>query len=184
MPDPTTPNPQDSAILQKYYELRQYLGIELNDLEDAYLKTPRIVEEAGYLAAEANRNENDAKHMLEVVTAEAADRLRAVPVNGKPPSQAYIESVLPADPEVRRARDYHDQTRFEAAVCVSLFRAFETQSRLLTKASDMVLSGWFAPGAALDPARREIRQATLRTQKPAAPAGADTREARIGRPVS
>ena len=69
-----------------------------------------------------------------------------------------------------------DDASYEAQVCTVLFRSMETQSRLLTKASDMVISGLISPDAALDARRRDMRQARMASRP-------QPQEAPIGRPV-
>ena len=136
-----------------------------------------MVEAAGVLAADADRVENDAKHNYEIARAAAAARLRQTPIGGKEPSQARIDSMLPLEEDVQQARIALDDASYEAQVCTVLFRSMETQSRLLTKASDMVISGLISPDAALDARRRDMRQARMASRP-------QPQEAPIGRPVA
>jgi hypothetical protein len=157
-------NMPDSPIIARYNELRHYLGLELLDmleLERAYMQTPRIIEEAGQLAASADKTENDAKHNLDIAKAAAGERIRSIPVAGREPSEARVTSLLPLEPDVQEARNILDQARYEAQVCESLYKALETQSRLLAKATDMVLSGYITPTAAYEDRRAEVRQARI-----------------------
>lgn len=151
LPDPTG----DSEIVKRYYELREHLGFDLTDLDHAFMVTPRILEEAGELVAQADKVENVAKHVWEIVKAEAGERLRANGIT----TEARIASMLAAEDDVQDARRAYDLAVFEAKVCASLHRALDTQSRLLMKAADMIVAGYLSPTAINAQRRAEIRAA-------------------------
>jgi hypothetical protein len=170
-----------SDIIKRYYQLRTYLGINLLDLDRAYMETPRIIQDAVELAAEAAANENSADHILDVLMSEASSRIRAVPVAGKEPSEARIKSLLPLEQDVMDARTALEKARYEAQLCTGLFRSFESQARLLGKASDMVIAGYITPSAAINKQRDEIRQARVAQDNLAKSQGMEG--PKIGRPV-
>jgi hypothetical protein len=151
-----------SPILRRYYELREYLGIDLMAIDVAYMQTPRILQDAGELAAEADRNEGAAKHTLDIVKAGAGERIRQSPVNGRPPSEERIKALLSLQEDVQAAQSALNQAHYESQVCTALFKSLDTQaSRLLPKVSDMVTVGFISPTAAYEGRRREIREARV-----------------------
>jgi len=152
-----------SALLRRYYDLRTYLGIDLLELDRAYMQTPRILQEAGELSAEADATEMTARHTYDIIKAEAGARIRSVLVAGKEPSEARIDKLLPLEPEVQDARVAHDKARYEAQICQILYRSLDTQSRILGKASDMVMGGYVSPSAAYarDQRHSDIRRAQV-----------------------
>jgi hypothetical protein len=177
-----------SPILRRYYDLRQYLGIDLLELDKAFNETPKMFQQAGELAADADANENAAKHALDVIRAEAGERIRSVAIHGKDPSEARIASLLPLDGDVQEARTALDNTRYESQVCTALYKSLEVQSRLLSKASDMVLSSYMSPSVVLDQRRAEIRKARIEAEAERLEAEAERRETtekapHVGRPV-
>lgn len=170
----------DNPIIQKYYELRQYLGFGFPDLDQQFERSTPIMEEAGHLAAEAEAIEMTARHTYEVIRAEAADRLRSHLVAGKEPSEARIDKLLPLEQDVQESRVAYEKARRDTAVCNVLFRSLEMQTRLLPKASDLVLAAWKAPSAGYILRLQEISEARFADQA----ARAREREGpEIGRPT-
>jgi hypothetical protein len=87
-------------------------------------------------------------------------RIREVPVNGKEPSQARIDSMVPLDPEVVAAKTAVATATYAADVCTKLHKSFESQARLLSKVSDLHASGYFVPP--MTPALHNQRRAEMR----------------------
>jgi hypothetical protein len=162
-----------SAIHRRYYELREFLGIDTNDLDRAFMHTPRIMQDASELAADANAHENALQHMYEIIKAEASKRIRSVMVAGKEPSEARIVALLPLEPEVQAARTELIEAKRDAHVCSDLHRSFDAQSRLIGKAADMRTTDYIAPSAAYQ-TRKDIRFARVQAER---------EEHKIGRPV-
>jgi len=154
-PDLTPP------IMERYYQLRTFLGIDTLDLDRAYQETPRILQDAGELSADADANEAAMRHTYDVIKAEASHRIRTVMVAGKEPSEARIDKLLPLEQDVQDARVALDTAHRMAQVCNSLYRSMESQARMLPKASDMVMGGYITPSAAYDQRRKDIRQAHI-----------------------
>jgi hypothetical protein len=174
MPEDESP---DSPILLRYYDLRQYMGLDLLNLDRAYMETSKILQEAGELAAKADYIENASRHTLDIIRAEASARLRTILIHGKEPSEARIAAMLPLETDVQDAREALDKARYEAAACSSLYKSLEAQSRLLGKASDMVMSSYYAPTAAYADKRRvEMRDTKVIERK-------QPSEKQVGRPV-
>jgi hypothetical protein len=158
-------NPETaSPLIKKYYALRAYLGINLIDLDKMYTETPRILQDAVELAAEADFDEMVARHTYDVIKAEASDRIRSVLVAGKEPSEARIDKLIPLEQDVQNARVVLNKAQRDAQVCTGLYRSLDMQSRLLGKASDMINSGFISPSAAYDERRRELRKARLEAE--------------------
>ena len=154
-----------SDILDQHAKLsRDLAAIDFFlDIEGAYMRMAPLMQQAGELAARAAMVQNIAKHNLDVITAEAADRLRqSLPAGrGGEVSQAKIDSMVPLDVDVQAAEREHITAQFEAALCERLWRSWEAQSRLLQKASDMQGSALLTPSP-LTKQRRE-RMHELRT---------------------
>lgn len=164
---------ENGDLMEEYNRLRFYLGIDLMDLEQAFMTTPRILQDAGELAAAADAVENLTKHALEVTRAETADRLRqsASASSGRELSEARINSLLPLHEEVREAVRAYDDAIRQAQICQALYKSLEVQSRLLTKAADMLISGFITPTSIHDARRAEINRVRRR-------------EGQLGRPTS
>jgi DNA polymerase III delta prime subunit len=145
------------------------------EIDRAYMETGKILQQAGELAAEADAQESAAKHTLDIIKAEASERLRAIPVGGKDPSEARIASLLPMEQDVQDAREAFDRSHYEAQVCETLYKSLADQSRLLTKASDMIMGGYISPSAAYEDRRNEIRRARVAADREG--------QERIGRPT-
>ena len=165
----------ETPIREKYYRLADHLGLDLLDMEGGFMRTPRVLQDAGELAAKADEASNLARHALDIAVATVADRLRQVPVNGKEPSQARIESMVPLDPDVQHARNAHAAAIYDAKICSALFESFKQQAFLLTKAADMVVAGYITPAALNNQLRGEIRRARV---------AAEEQEKRYARPGS
>jgi hypothetical protein len=161
----------DSPLMDRYRDLEKHLGIDMTDLEHAFMATPRILQEAGELAAKADEYKVLAKYAIEVASAEAAQRIREVQVpnyQGKmaEPSQNRIDSQLPLCEEVQQAHRLYARASYEAEVCASLHEAFAHQSRLLSKTADMVVSGFITPGVLQDQRRADYQRARREQVKP------------------
>jgi hypothetical protein len=145
-----------SNVRDRYYQLQQYLGIDLSELEDAFMKTPRVLQDAAELAARADFVHSVAKHTLEIVKAEAGARIRAVLVGGKEPSEARIAASVPLDEEVKQAFRAIDDAAYEADICTALHKSLHEQVYLLNKAADMVLAGFITPTSINEHRRAQI----------------------------
>ena len=147
------------TIMERYERLSQYLGLDIRDLEKEFIRVPRIQQEAAELAAAAAQVVEYAKYNIRVAEAEAAARIREIPVHGKEPSQARIDSMLPLDPEVQAAHKALIVATNEAVHCSGLAKSFDSQSWLLRKASDLASTGYFQPPWQIDQRRQELRDA-------------------------
>ena len=148
-----------NEILERYERLRQYLGLDIRDLENQFIRVPRIQQEAAELAAAANQVVEFAKYNLKLAEAQAAAHIREVPVHGKEPSQARIDSMVPLDPEVQAAQKAVIVATNEAQHCSGLVKSFDSQSWLLRKASDLASTGYFSPSQLREQRRQELRDA-------------------------
>lgn len=150
-----------SACMQKYYELRRHLGIDLLELDHAFMVTPTILQSAGELAAEADRDEAVAKHNFDIAKGEAGERLRAVRAGI---SEARLATLVPLDNEVKSARKAVELATFESSICTSLYKAFDAQWRMVNKAVDMIAAGYVNPEQAHLQRRAEINRARRAAQ--------------------
>jgi hypothetical protein len=144
------------SIRDRYYQLQRYLGIDLNELEDAFMTTPRVLQDAAELAARADNAHSVTKHTLEIVKAEAGARVRAVLIGGKEPSEARIAASIPLDDEVKQAFRALDAAAYEADICTALAKNLHDQVFLLNKAADMVLAGFITPRSIDEHRRAQI----------------------------
>ncbi|MBO0736277.1 MAG: hypothetical protein J2P48_06875 [Alphaproteobacteria bacterium] len=147
--------PGDSHLLERCYNLRNHLGLDLAELENAFMATPGILQQAGELVAEADEVVNTCRHELDIAKAEAAERYRDSGVT----VEARISSMIPLDSTVRLCNRRLINARFEMEVCDSLYKALEVQSRLLSRAADMIVSGYISPTVINERRRAEIRRA-------------------------
>lgn len=144
-------------LIDRYYELRQHLGIDLLDLEHAFMVTPRVIQDAAELAAKADNVKNVAKHTLDIVKAEAGERIRSpARPGGRDLSEARVAAVLPLDPQVQEARRLYDNATYEADLCTALHQSLRDQSFLLSKTAEMVIAGFISPTTAHEHRREEI----------------------------
>jgi len=152
-----------SSILDQHHKLSRYVGLDLLDMEEMFMRTPRIHQQAGELAVQAEQIKAIAKHNLELAIATAAAELREVPVDGPrgrgTPSEARIDSMVVLDEKVRQAQEALIAATAEAGVCTVLYRTLGEQSRLLAKAADMVTSGYLNPVDLHNQRRAEYRRA-------------------------
>lgn len=150
-----------SHLLDRCYNLRNHLGLDLADLETAFMRTPSILQQAGELVAEADEAVNTCRHELDIAKAEAAERYRDSGVT----VEARIASMVPLDSTVRLCNRRLIAARFEMEVCESLYKALEVQSRLLSRAADMIVSGFITPNVINERRRAEIRRAREEEQQ-------------------
>jgi hypothetical protein len=155
------PDPSISPCMQKYYKLRRHLGVDLIELDHAFMVTPTILQDVGELAAEANRDEAVAKHNLDIAKGEAAERLRATRVGI---SEARLSTMVPLDDDVKSARQAVELAMFESSICTALYKSFEAQWRMVNKAADMIIAGYVNPEQAHMQRRAEINQARRAAQ--------------------
>lgn len=155
-----------SAYLQRYYELREFLGIALTPtrMEQLYSQIMQYFGDAAKLTCDADAEETAARHTYDVVKAHAGARLRDHLVAGKEPSEARITALLPLEPDVQEARAALDKARYEAQVCQTLYKLYDTQSRLLGKASDMTISR-FGVSTSYERDRDELRRARVADER-------------------
>jgi hypothetical protein len=148
-------------LLERHARLSKYLGIDIDDIEEAFKTTFPISQEAGELAARADHLKLIAKYNLELAEANAAQRIRSVPVNGKPPGQTTIDSMVPMDQEVQDAQQVYADAAYEAKVCEVLYENLRSQGMSLNKLADLHTTGYFNPSALTEQRRAEIRRAFL-----------------------
>lgn len=152
-----------SPFIRRYYELREFLGLALDEhrLNELFEQIIQYYADAGKLAADADAEETARRHTYDIIKAAASQRIRMTPIAGKEPSEARIAALLPLEKDVQEARAALDNAKYEAQVCDGLYRSYDQQSRLLGKASDRASSRYGAPEAAYDRSRAELREARI-----------------------
>lgn len=152
-----------SNILEEHDRLRRYLTTTMDPLgiEQALAATPMIQQEAGELFARAIRDRDIADDNVKLAKANAADRLRQIPVNGKEPSQTRIDSLLPKDREVQEAEQALRDATYEFNLCRQLCESLKTQNINMNKYADYVISGYFKQSTLHEHARAELRRARV-----------------------
>lgn len=156
-----------SPILRRYYGLREFLGLALEEhrLNEIFEQMIQYYADAGKLAADADAEETAARHTYDVVKADASSRLRSCLVAGKEPSEARITALLPLEKDVQAARALYDQAKYEAQVCDTLYKSYDAQSRLLGKASDRATSRYLSPTAAYEKDRADLHEARIANEE-------------------
>lgn len=152
-----------TEIMDEYYKMREYLGINVLDITGSFQTVPRILDAAGELYARANKNLAMAKYNIQIAEANAAANIRLTPMNGKAPSVAAIETMVPLDPEVQEAVKVWANALYEANACEGLHEALKGQWIMMHKVSDLTMTGYFNPGAL--PPERPNREANIRARE-------------------
>jgi hypothetical protein len=150
-----------SDLIDRYYELRQHLGIDMMELEHAFMITPTAIQDAAELAAKANNAQAAAKHTVDIVKAEASERIRSQPIHGKDPSEARIASIIPLDHEVQEAWRQLATATYESDICDALYQSLREQGFLLSKTADLVIAGFISPTTVHEQRRAEIHAARV-----------------------
>lgn len=133
----------------KYDELRAKLVIDLTRVDQELVSQPLLLQESAELAAQMASEEHAARHAADIISAEAAQRLRddGTSNGGKAPSEARISSEILLMEDVRAARDAYDAARLESARCNALYASMRERVRLLGKACDMTVAGFIVPNS-------------------------------------
>lgn len=148
-----------------YERLRQYVGIDVLNIEGGFITTPMVLLQAGELASKALGIRDRAKQQLELAEAHAAQAIRSVPVQGKEPSQNRIDSMVPLDDDVQTAKTAYNQAAEHARTWENLHDSLKTQSMLMHKVADLTTTGYFNPKVLNDKAREAIRQAKIEAER-------------------
>jgi hypothetical protein len=148
-------------LIERYERLRDRIGIDLLDMEHMFQMTPQTLQQAGELAAAADLDLMIAKHNRDIAVATTASRIREAGGPDRPVTRLELDlkTMVPLDPDVRTAQQAVWEATYVSDLCTALFKVWDTQSRLLGKAADMVNSGYIAPHALDAAMRSEISSA-------------------------
>ena len=130
-----------------YEDLKNRLELNILEIDHELMSLPALVQEAAELSTMASADEHAARHALDVVTAEAASRLRAQDEGKKVRSETQIASEIALDEEVQIARKAYDDSRLDAARASALFNSMREKGRLIGKAADLIVAGFITPSS-------------------------------------
>lgn len=141
--------------LQVYDRLRERLRIDYLRIDEEVASMSQLIQEAAELSVAASDAEAAAKATLEVVSAEAAARLRAVGHGEKAKSDTQISRELPLEDDVQEAQLFLARARTDAALWKVLVGSMQDKSQILRKGCELIISGFITPSS-YRPGRAEL----------------------------
>ena len=132
---------------KKYDELRAKLQIDILRIGDELIAMPALVQETAELAAVIGAEEHGCRLALDIISAEAASRLREPEDGKKAKSETQIASELISQGDVQDARQAYDSAKLDAAQANALHNSMREKVRLLGKACDLVVAGFITPSS-------------------------------------
>jgi hypothetical protein len=138
---------------EDYQALRAQLPIDWLSLDDELMKMPQLVQEAAEMAMRAGNAVGGAELAYDVIKAEIGQAMRA---ENERITEAAIERNLPLYNDVQEARMELIHAKTYAKLCEDLVRNLRIKSTTLQKSSDLIISGYITPSAAVQQRRDEI----------------------------
>ena len=132
---------------QDYERLKARLSIDLLRVSQEVSESPAVLQECVELAIAVECEELAARLALDVITAEAAARLREPEEGRKARSETQIASELAMLEDVQAARAAYDQSKLDSKRFNSLVASMRDKVRLVGKAADMTVAGFVAPSS-------------------------------------
>lgn len=141
-----------------YARLRERLYLDIAKLDEEVSMMPVLVQEAAELATAMENEEVAAKMALGVIRAEAAARLREIPLDGgKARPETRVESELILDEQVQLAQAELAAVQMETARCKALYNSMRDKRGMVSNACDMSISIWHT-SASYTGSRTKVRQ--------------------------
>lgn len=150
-----------------YNRLKARLGINPLALDDELMGMPQLVIDVGEQLADCLSARDIAANELKVAAAEAAARLRNIPVVSenakgdtveKTRSEAQIDSELPMQKPVKQATLVLEDAKYDVAMWQTLMDAARTKSMSLHKVAELTLAGYMTPDAAYHTQRAKLTE--------------------------
>jgi len=141
---------------QVYNRLRARLAINPLALDDELIQMPQLVIDIGEQVAECLYIRDAAKNDLDILTSEAAAKLRniTIPTENakgdiieKTRSEAQITSELPMQKTIKAATLALEDAKYDVSMWQMLMDAARTKGMSLHKVADLTLDGYLTPDA-------------------------------------
>lgn len=150
---------------ESYERLKRKLALDPMELDQELIELPGLILEASECTADALASRDRAKNELDLAMAEAADHLRRQPVSDgkggtKTRSEAQITTEVPLFESVVKATTELEFAKHSLALWQAMVDAMRAKKDALKTFSDLTISGYLSPNAALDHRRAEIRHAS------------------------
>jgi hypothetical protein len=148
----------------QYEQLQKKLVLDPMELDQELIELPMLIMEANEQCAHCLSARDRAKNDLDLAMAEAADDLRSQTVSDgkggfKVRSEAQITTEIALYKSVQEAQRVVESAKLDLALWQALCDSFRTKRDSLKIFSDLTISGYLSPNAALTQRRTEIRNA-------------------------
>jgi hypothetical protein len=134
-------------ITERYLHLSGKLKINLAEIDREIMVAGQLLQECAELSADATNEEQIARRALDVISSEAAARLREPKEGMKEKSESRIASEVPMQEDVQAARAYYIETQHKSKICDALVYSMREKSGLVKKAADMIVAGYIQPAS-------------------------------------
>lgn len=141
------------------------LKVDLNQLDDEWVKQPNIYYEAASQASDARKDYEEARNDLEVVKAELDKAIREDPESygvGKL-TEAIVTQTIVRQKEYKRACQEVVNTRHAMDVANAYVGALDHKKTALTKLVDLFLSNYFSKPQASKGAKEKMEDVERRS---------------------
>lgn len=128
-----------------YDDMKAKLFIDTMRLDDELIQHPMLLLDVIELTADAMLMRDNAKNMVERITAEAALRFRVPEKDGKMPSEARISSMLPLDGQVKEAQIKYEDAKHNYNLWSGLAEAYREKGGSLKRIAELTIAGFLAP---------------------------------------
>lgn len=137
-----------------YQYLRKGLNIDSMRLDQELIEHPMRMMMVTEHASDALQLRDAAKHALDIITADAAQRLRN---SGEEKlSEARITSLLPLDELVQQATTEYETTKHELAHWQGMVEAYREKGGSMKRIAELTIAGFLAPNAAYSKQKEEL----------------------------
>lgn len=130
----------------KYHDLKSKLAIDPLRVEDHLIEMPMLVMEAAEYAASASELQDVFDLERKRVRAEVAEIIR-VGYGDKPPSETYVNSRIPHDPQYIEAERDYNKASTDAALWKALVDALRAKASSLKHICELITAGYLTPSS-------------------------------------
>ena len=142
---------------QDYVNLRMKLSIDLARLDESLIIMPMLQMEIAEKTAAAAKARDEAKALVEVVTADTAAKIRNTPGVTKVPSEATIKSEIPLYQEVQDAETSLREVEHDYSLWRGLADSMQQKSKSIAIIADLIKCGYMT-GNTIREDRKQILQ--------------------------
>lgn len=149
---------------ETFERIQRRLTFDPLEIDQELIELPMLIMEASEQTAHCLSARDRAKNDVDLAIAEASDHLRQqTTTDGKGGqklrSEAQIETEVPMYQSVQDTQRTLEQAKLDLALWMALCDSLRTKRDSLKVYSDLVISGYLTPNAALNQRRSEIRNA-------------------------